>query len=97
MRETSAMPGTRTNSDAGFQRGDANLARGFEREARMLHVDVEAVEAGRLGDPRDVDAANEPNGHRGDDLVAAKLLFDAIAQYFVDPARHATPSLKPFS
>jgi len=61
----------------------------------MFHVDIEAVEAGGLGNPDDLDAANEADGHRGDDLVAEKLLFHATAQYFADPARHVTSSLKP--
>lgn len=56
----------------------------------MFHVDIETVEAGSLGDPRDFDAANEPDGHGGDHLAAPKLFLHMVAQYFVDPARHAT-------
>ena len=66
--------------DAGFERGDADLARGLERKARMLHIDIEAVEAGGLGDARDLDAAHEPHRHRGDDLAARELLLDVVAQ-----------------
>jgi len=56
----------------------------------VFHVDIETVEAGSLGDPRDFDAANEPDGHGGDHLAAPKLFLHMVAQYFVDPARHAT-------
>jgi len=46
----------------------------------MLQIDIEAVEAGGLGDADDLDAVDEPNRHRGDDLAPAKLLLDVVAQ-----------------
>jgi hypothetical protein len=52
----------------------------------MLHIDIEAVESGSLGDARDLDAANEPHRHGGDHFAAAKLVLDMIAQDFVDRA-----------
>jgi hypothetical protein len=66
--------------DARFQRGDADLASGLERKARMLQIDIEAVEARGLGDAGDFDAADEPNRDRGDDFAAAKLVLDRVAQ-----------------
>src|SRR4029077_13696341 len=71
-------------SNAGFQRGDANLPGGFKRETCVLHIDIEAVEACGLGDARDLDAANEPHRHGGEHFATAKLLLDVIAQDFVD-------------
>ena len=46
----------------------------------MLEVDVERVEARRLGDARDLDAAHQPHRHRRDDLAAGEPLLDGIAQ-----------------
>jgi hypothetical protein len=46
----------------------------------VLDVDIERVEAGRPGDARDLDAADEPHRHRGDDLAARELLLDVVAQ-----------------
>ena len=66
--------------DADFERGDADLARGFQRKARMLHIDIEPVEAGGLGDARDLDAANEPHRHRRHDLAARELFLTVVAQ-----------------
>ena len=45
----------------------------------MLHVDIEAVEAGGGGDARDFDAADQPHRHRGDHLAARELLLDVVA------------------
>src|SRR5205823_4553800 len=66
--------------DAGFERRHADLAAGLEREARMLQVDIERVEASGRGDARDLGPAHQPHGHRGDHLVAGELLFDVVAQ-----------------
>ena len=66
--------------DAGLKRGDADLARDFERKARMLQIDIEAVETRGLGDAGDLDPANEPYRHRGDDLAAGKLRLDMVVQ-----------------
>ncbi len=86
-RDTSATPGTRTKGrDAGFERGHADLAGGIEREARMLHIDIEAVETRGLGDARDLDAADEPHRHRGHNLAAGELVLDVITQNVVDLA-----------
>ena len=73
---------------ADVERGHADLTGGIEREARMLHVDIEAVETRGLGDARDLDAADQPHRHRGNDLAAGKLVLDVIAQDVVDLARH---------
>ena len=50
----------------------------------MLHVDIEAVEAGGPGDAGDLDAADEPHRHGCDDLVARQLLLHMIAQDVAD-------------
>ena len=50
----------------------------------MLHIDVEAVEPRGLSDARDLDAANQPHGHRGDNFAAAELFFHVIAQNVAD-------------
>jgi len=39
-----------------LERGDADLAGSIEREAGMLQIDIEAVEAGRLGDAGDLNS-----------------------------------------
>ena len=51
---------------AGLERHDAELAGGLHREARVLEVDVEAVEARALGDAHDLDRRHEAHGDRGD-------------------------------
>jgi hypothetical protein len=66
--------------DARFQRGDADLASGLERKARMLQIDIEAVEARGLGDAGDLDAADEPHRHRGDHLAAGEPRLDMVVQ-----------------
>jgi len=66
--------------DPGFERGDADLAGGLERETGMLQIDIEAVEARTLCDARDLDAAHQPDRHRGDDVAAAQPLLDMVAQ-----------------
>jgi hypothetical protein len=50
----------------------------------MLHVDIKAVETGGLGDAHDLDAANEPHRHRGDDLAASELFLHMVAQNVTD-------------
>ena len=50
----------------------------------MLHVDIKAVETRGLGDARDLDAANEPHRHRGDDLAAGELFLHMVAQNVTD-------------
>ena len=54
----------------------------------MLDIDIERVEAGRLGDARNFDTAHEPHRHRGDDLIARKLVLDGVAQDFADLDGH---------
>ncbi len=73
--------------DADFERGDTDLAHAFQRKARMLHVHIEAVEARGFGDPRDLDAADEPHRHRGHDLVAGELFLHMVAQDIADLCR----------
>src|SRR6266478_9135489 len=46
----------------------------------MLHIDVESIEAGGMGDVRDLDAADEPHRHGRNHLVARELLLDVVAQ-----------------
>jgi hypothetical protein len=85
MRCTSPMPGTRTNGVMPASSAAMQIWLGaFERKARMLHVDIEAVEARGLGDARDLDAVHKPHGHRGDDLVAGELFLHVIAQNVAD-------------
>jgi hypothetical protein len=48
----------------------------------MLHVDIEAVEACGLGDPRDLDAVHETHGHRGHHLITGEFFLHVIAQDF---------------
>src|SRR6516164_9081038 len=43
--------------DPGFERGHADLGAGVEREARMLDIDIERVEAGGAGDAGDLHGA----------------------------------------
>jgi hypothetical protein len=50
----------------------------------MLHVDIEAVEASGLGDPRDLDTVHKPHSHRGDHLVAGEFFLHVIAQNVAD-------------
>ena len=70
--------------DADFERGDADLAHGFQRKARMLHIHIKTVETCGLGDARDLDAANEPHRHRGHDLAAGELFLHMVAQNVTD-------------
>ena len=74
--------------DAGGECGDADLARRLERDARVLDVDIERVEARGRGDLRDLDLAHEAHRHRRHHLVPLELLLDAVAQYVADPDRH---------
>jgi hypothetical protein len=67
----------RRNAD--LKCGHADLARCLQGKTRMLHVDIEAVEACGLGDARDLDAAHQPHRHRGDDLAPGKLVLGVIA------------------
>ena len=53
----------------------------------MFQVDIEAVEAGGLGKPRDLDAGHQPHRHRGDDLAAGELVLDVVAQDVADLIR----------
>src|SRR5262249_46122156 len=77
--------------DAGVERGHADLPGGLQREAGMLDIHVERVEAGGGGDARDLDAADKPHRHRRHHLVALELLLDVVAQDVAD--RHCRPSL----
>ena len=61
----------------------------------MLHIDVETVETGRLGDAGDLDAMDEPYGHRGRHLTAREFLlqtgcvgFRWLCQSWCFPSRH---------
>src|SRR5271169_2143384 len=45
----------------------------------MLKVDIDHVEPGGLGQSSDLDAAQQPDGHRSHDLVARQLLLDDVA------------------
>src|SRR5207245_11000262 len=58
------------------------LARGLEREARVLDGHIDRIEAGRLRDARDLDRARETHGDGGDDLAARELLFYVVAHDF---------------
>ena len=64
--------------DPGAQRGQTDLSGGFERKARMLHVDIEHVEASGLCDLGYLDATHQTHRHRGDDLVACQLLLHSV-------------------
>ncbi len=75
--------------DAGFERRDADLAAGLEREARMLKIDIEAVETRGRRDACDLAPAHQPHRHRRDHLVARELLLDVVAQDIAD--RHGFP------
>src|SRR5262249_4277708 len=66
--------------DPGFERGHADLAAGVEREARMLDVDIERIEAGGAGDAGDLDGAHEPHRHRRHHLVPLELLLYIVVQ-----------------
>ena len=66
--------------DADVEAGHADLPGGVHRQRRMLQVDVEHVEARRLGDAGDLDGAAEPHRHRGHDLAAGELFLDVVAQ-----------------
>src|SRR5499427_5216300 len=80
--------------DPDFERGHADLAAGVEREARMLDVDIERIEASGTGDAGDLHGAHEPHRHRRHHFVALELLLDIVAQ---DVAyRHGGPSLLPW-
>ena len=46
----------------------------------MLEVDIDRIEARRLGDAGDLDAADEAHGHGGDDLPPGQLLANVVAQ-----------------
>jgi hypothetical protein len=73
---------THHRREAGGKGGKAELAGGVERQRRMLEVDIEHVEAGGLGEPRDLHAARQPHRHRGDQLVAREFLLDHVAHDF---------------
>ncbi len=77
--------------DARGQRGDADLARGLQRDAGMLNVDIEGIEARGRGDLGDLDLAHQAHRHRRHHLVPRQLLLDAVAQYVADPDTHAGP------
>jgi hypothetical protein len=77
--------------NASLQGRDADLCAGFERETRMLHVDVERVKAGSLRDARDLTASHQPHGHRGNHFVALKLFLEVVAHEVCN--RHALLSL----
>src|SRR5262249_59301350 len=80
--------------DPGLERGHEDLAAGVEREARMLDVDIERIEAGGAGDPGDLHGADEPHRHRRHHFVPLELLLDVVVQ---DVAyRHGGPSLLPW-
>src|SRR5262249_43575377 len=66
--------------DPDVECGHADLTAGLEREARMLEVDIERVEAGGMRNSRDLHGPHQPHRHGGNDLVARKLLLDAVAQ-----------------
>ena len=71
--------------DPDAQRRQANLPGHVERHGRMLQIDIDHVEAGGLGQPRDLDAAREADRHRGDDLVARQLFLDDVTHDFIRP------------
>jgi hypothetical protein len=62
-----------------LKRRHADLAGGLEGKARMLHIDIEAVEARRLGDAGDLDAVDEAHRHGGRNLAAGELLLQTVA------------------
>ena len=45
----------------------------------MLHIDIEAVEARRLGDAGDLDAMDEAHRHGGGHLAAGELFLQMVA------------------
>ena len=49
----------------------------------MFQIDIDHVEAGGLGQLRDLDAARQADRHRRDDLVARQLLLDHVTHDFV--------------
>lgn len=60
----------------------------------MLEIDVKRIEAGRLGDPRDLDPADEADGHRDDEFVPIELLPHIVAQDRTQiPAHLHSPAL----
>jgi hypothetical protein len=65
--------------DPGIQRGKAYLAGRLQRQAGMLKVDIERVEARGLGETRDLTAAREAHRHGGRDFAAREPLLDAVA------------------
>ena len=69
-------------SDARGQPGHAELTGGIEREAVVLHVDIERVESGGFRDLRDLHRANQADDHRCHDLIARQLVLDGVAQEF---------------
>src|SRR5215831_12611661 len=48
----------------------------------MLEIDIDHVEAGGLGEPRDLHTAREADRHRGDDFIALQLFLDHVTHYF---------------
>jgi len=88
-------PGARhphEGGDADLERRDADLARRFQRQARMLDVHVDRIEAGGLRDSRDLDRAHQTHGHRRDDLAARELLFHVVAHDFPRRRGHVISS-----
>src|SRR6266705_5727935 len=77
--------------DADLKRGDADLAGRLERQARVLDVHVNGIEAGRFRDPRDLDRAHQAHRDRRDDLAARELLFYVVAHDFPRRWGHGVP------
>src|SRR6267378_4419680 len=65
--------------DADLERGDADLAGRLQRQARMLDVHIDGIEAGRFRDARDLDRAHQAHRDRRDNLAARELLFYVVA------------------
>src|SRR5262249_19277109 len=77
--------------DADRQRRDADLAGGLQREAGVLDIYIECVEAGRFGDAGDLHVAHQPYRHRGHHLATRELVADPVAQDVADLFGHARP------
>src|SRR5437867_8495641 len=57
----------------------------------MLDVDVDGIEAGGLGDARDLDRAHQAHGHRRHDLAARELVLYVVAHDFPRRCGHGVP------
>jgi hypothetical protein len=63
-----------------LQRSNANLAAGLQGEARMLQIDIYALEASGFRDWNDLNAVDQTNGHGGDHFSRSHLVLGRIAK-----------------